>query len=103
MTGRLDLSGDASQRMLWLGLAWLQVMSATEGRCGLCACCARGACGAAILGSFPPFTPPALARPAGRKREPTALCGRVVEVNEFMRRMKLDLSGRERRQLASGC
>jgi hypothetical protein len=77
--------------MLWLWLwlwLWLQVMGANEGRCSRGV---RSAGGAAILGSFPPLTPPALSRPAGRKREPTAVCGRVVEGVEFMRRMQLNL------------
>jgi hypothetical protein len=53
-------------------------------------------------GVFPHSLPPALSRPAGRKREPTAVCGRVVEVNEFMRRKQLNLSGRQRKPLAPG-
>jgi hypothetical protein len=32
---------------------------------------------------FPPLTPPALSRPAGRKRELTALFGRVFEQRKY--------------------
>ena len=32
---------------------------------------------------FPPLTPPALSRPAGRKRELTAVFGRVFEQGQY--------------------
>ena len=36
-----------------------------------------------MLTVFPPLTPPALSRPAGRKREPTALFGRVFKRRKY--------------------